>query len=100
MRERKSREEYLRERGERRQRAFARELKTATMWDEVRFFSVVVHKWDESFELFVLNHEHTLTKKLKLMSECNKFNINYMINTLHTYIGISVNKSSKTNYKI
>ena len=77
-----------------------RERKTATMWDEVRFFSVVVHKWDESFELFVLNHEHTLTKKLKLMSECNKFNINYMINTLHMYIGISVNNSSKTNYKI
>ena len=56
MRERKSREEYLRERGERRQRAFARELKTTTMWDEVRFFSVVVH-WDESFELFVLNQK-------------------------------------------
>ena len=56
-RERKSREEYLRERGERRQRAFARELKTATMWDEVRFFLVVVHKWDESFELFVLNQK-------------------------------------------
>ena len=57
MRERKSREEYLRERGERRQRAFARELKTTTMWDEVRFFSVVVHKCDESFELFVLNQK-------------------------------------------
>ena len=57
MRERKSREEYLRERGERRQRAFARELKTVTMWDEVRFFSVIVHKRDESFELFVLNQK-------------------------------------------
>ena len=48
----------------------------------------------------MVHHEHTLTKKLKLMSECNKFNINYMINTLHMYIGISVNNSSKTNYKI
>ena len=48
----------------------------------------------------MVHHEQTLTKKLKLMSECNKFNINYMINTLHMYIGISVNNSSKTNYKI